>query len=91
MINFWIACRNPFPVKPFRMLWHREGKISTNKCWELQISRYSWNWFEIQIDLNWRQTDHAGPWIMVNLLGYQFDARIYDRRSWDDVNNCWNS
>lgn len=73
------------------MIWNKQGKISQNKFWELQISRYAWNWLEIQIDLNWRQTDHAGPWIMINILGWQFDARIYDHRHWDDQLNNWGS
>jgi hypothetical protein len=43
------------------------------------------------VDLNWRQTDHAGPWITLNLFGWTVDARIIDNRHWDDERNTWAS
>lgn len=89
MINFWIALRNPFPCKEFKNLWNVEGNLSTNKAWEIQLSQYAFNFFEIKIDLNWRQTDHAGPWIALNLFGLTLDLRIYDKRHWDDSTNSW--
>ena len=76
MINLWVALRNPFTVKPFRMVWNRQGRFTHNKRWELQISRYAWNWAEVQLDLNCRQTDHAGPKFMIGFLGWQFDALV---------------
>ena len=91
MINFWIAFRNPFRAKPFRMVWNKFGHFSPDKVWELQISRYAWNWLEVQLDLNWRQTDHAGPKIMLGLFGWQFDAWTYDRRQWDHASGTWKS
>lgn len=91
MINFWVAFRNPFPVRPFRAIrcWSRQ--ITTNKTVEFQISRYAWNWLELQVDLNWRQTDHAGPWLMIGVFGLQVDLRMYDHRHWDDQTNDWKS
>lgn len=89
MISFDIRFRNPWPARPFRTIWHRAWNLDTYKSFELQISRYAFNWLELQIDLNWRQTDHAGPWIMVNVFGWTVDARIYDIRHWDDITNTW--
>lgn len=91
MINFWVAFRNPFPVRPFRAIrcWSRQ--ITTNKTVEFQISRYAWNWLELQVDLNWRQIDHAGPWLMIGVFGLQVDLRMYDHRHWDDQTNDWKS
>ena len=89
MIELNFRLRNPWPTRPFRTLWHREWHISQNKSFELQFSHYAFNWIELQIDLNWRQTDHAGPWITINLFGWTIDARIYDRRHWNDVTNTW--
>ena len=89
MINFWVALRNPLPCRPFRMLWNRGGTITTHKGWELQLSYYAYNWFEAKLDLNWQGDSHAGPWLMINILGLQFDARIFDCRHWDHENNCW--
>lgn len=89
MINVWLALRNPFRVRPFRMLWNRGSMITKHKGWEFQLSYYAYNWLEVKIDLNWRGESHAGPWIMINILGVQFDARIFDSRHWDIENNCW--
>ena len=41
------------------------------------------------MDLNWRQTDHAGPWITVNVFGWTVDLRIVDSRHWNDETNTW--
>lgn len=89
MINFWLAFRNPLKCKDFENVANVGGWLSTNKHWELQYSRYAFNWLEIKLDLNWRQTDHAGPWLTINLFGHTLDARISDRRRWDDELDRW--
>jgi hypothetical protein len=89
MINLWVAVRNPFRCKEFRNLYNREWGLTKNKTLELQFSEYRFNILEFQLDLNWRQTDHAGPWLMINLFGYTMDLRMYDKRHWDDVSNDW--
>lgn len=89
MINIWIAFRNPFLVRPFRAVWLKEKSITQHKTMEVQISRYAFNWLELQLDLNWRGTDHAGPWFMIGLLGWQLDIRMYDRRHWNHETNSW--
>jgi hypothetical protein len=89
MISCWIALRNPFRAKDFRMLGIQEGSLTKHKRWEIQLSYYAFHWFEFKLDLNWRQTDHAGPWIELNILGLTLDARIYDTRQWSDETNNW--
>lgn len=89
MINIWIALRNPFRCKAFRPLWAIQKPLTKNKTFEMQISHYAFNWLELQLDLNWRQTDHAGPWLMINVFGYTIDIRLYDNRSWNDSTNSW--
>jgi hypothetical protein len=89
MIDFSIRLRNPFPCQPFRNLWNGVWRLSTHKFFELQFSRYAFNWVELSVDLNWRQTDHAGPWITVNLVGWTVDLRIVDNRHWNDETNAW--
>jgi hypothetical protein len=89
LINIWIALRNPFPVKPFRAVWLLEKPMTQNKTVEVQLSRYAFNWLELQVDLNWQGTDHAGPWFMFGLLGWQLDIRMYDRRPWNNETNNW--
>lgn len=89
MISFDIRFRNPWPCEAFRNIKCWTWSLSHNKTFELQLSRYAFNWLELQVDLNWRQTDHAGPWIMLNLFGWTVDIRIYDNRHWDDTTNTW--
>jgi hypothetical protein len=89
MINIWLAVRNPFKVQPFRAVWVRDRQLSQHKTVEIQISRYAFNWLELQLDLNWRGTDHAGPWFMIGLFGWQLDIRMYDRRHWNYETNSW--
>jgi hypothetical protein len=89
LINIWIALRNPFPVKPFRAVWLLEKPITQHKTVEVQLSRYAFNWLELQLDLNWQGTDHAGPWLMFGLLGWQLDIRMYDHRLWNSKTNNW--
>lgn len=89
MIDFGIRFRNPFPAKPFRNIWAGACQITKYKFVELQFSYYIWNWLELAVDLNWRQTDHAGPWITINLFGCTVDLRIFDIRHWNDESNNW--
>jgi hypothetical protein len=89
MIDVNLRFRNPFQCQPFRNVWNRGGHVFGHKYWELQFSRYAFNWFELRLDLNWRQTSHAGPWVTLNLFGFTVDARIVDSRHWDDSINDW--
>lgn len=89
MINFWIALRNPFKCRDFRNVYNIGAPITDNKYWEFQYSRYAFNWLEFKLDLNWRQTNHAGPWLTINVFGHTIDLRIWDRRDWDDSTYTW--
>jgi hypothetical protein len=89
MIDFGIRLRNPFPASPFRNIWAGAKQLTEHKFVELQFSYYRFNWFELAIDFNWRQTDHAGPWATINVFGYTVDLRIVDSRHWNDETNTW--
>lgn len=89
MIKLWVAIQNPFKCKPFKDYGCTTGPISEHKSWEVQFSRYAWNLFEFNLDLNWRGSDHAGPSIELNLFGYTVTAKIYDHRHWDDDTDDW--
>lgn len=89
MIDFGIRLRNPFACQPFRTVFCFAKQLTNHKFFELQFSRYAFNWFEVGVDLNWRQTDHAGPWLVLNLFGWTVDARITDSRHWNDETNTW--
>lgn len=89
MIDFGVRLRNPWPAKPFRNLWAGAKKLTKYKFVELQFSYYCFNWFELAVDLNWRQTDHAGPWVTINVFGWTADLRVVDSRHWNDETNTW--
>ena len=89
MIDFGLRLRNPWPANAFRNIWNGCRALTLNKNIELQFSYYAFNWFELAVDLNWRQQDHAGPWITLNIFGWTLDLRLYDRRHWDDTTNTW--
>ncbi len=89
MIDFGVRLRNPFPCQQFKNIWAGARKLTKHKFIELQFSYYIFNWFELAVDLNWRQTDHAGPWITVNVFGWTVDLRIADSRHWNDETNTW--
>jgi hypothetical protein len=89
MIDFGIRFRNPFRCSDFRAIWNKTSQLSQYKCFEIQLSHYAFNWFELAVDLNWRQTDHAGPWITVNIFGLTLDTRVHDSRHWNDNTGTW--
>ena len=89
MIKFWIALQNPFKCDEFKNHWDKTIPLTTNKTLELQVSHYAWNWFELNLDLNWQGSDHAGPKFEVNLFGYTTSIQIYDNRHWDHKAHDW--
>jgi len=70
-------------------LFVKSGKTRwPNKAWEIEAQNFGWGDL-LTFEFTWtRKTDHAGVSLKLGLLGYVFDARIYDTRHWDnDTNN----
>lgn len=95
MINFNINIRNLFrnlsmPSKFIDIL-NFNKQISTNKRFEIRLFRIKndANMFELNVDLNWKYRDCAGPSIDFQLFEFCFSIGIYDRRSWDHSANKW--
>ena len=64
--------------------------IAAHKTFELQISRFDPDRvIDIDLDLNWRGRDHAGPKLELSVLGYYFSVGIYDNRHWNHNENRW--
>lgn len=83
---------NPFYKKDVhgKDYFYQHWTISANKSAEIQISKFSRCYiFDCKIDLHWWGEDHAGPEIDLNIWGYMFNAKIYDRRHWDYENHRW--
>jgi hypothetical protein len=66
------------------------GEISENKAWEWQTEYLGWTTvFDIGLDLIPTGGDHAGVGISLTVLGFMVEAKIYDKRHWDEDNNTW--
>jgi hypothetical protein len=64
-------------------------QISENKHLEFETF-YSNNYlFQIEFKFLPYGEDHAGANLMLNLVGWEFEARFYDSRHWDYKNWCW--
>lgn len=86
-LNFSIA--NPFKHDSFKNYWERGFLITKHKCFDIGFYKYAWNLFEFQLDLRFQGSDHAGPSLEINILGYTARVGISDTRHWNSVQNCW--
>lgn len=90
MINSSFTISFPFvKEKKYRNLYNRNVKVSTNKFIELEFTKYNLNLFELEFSSAFRGYDHAGPYFTLGLFGYSFYVKLYDKRHWDYINNCW--
>ncbi len=89
MIYFRIALANPFKHNPFKDYWQKDIPVTKHKILEIGMYKYAWNLFEIDLDLRWQGSDHAGPSFEINLLGYTFRIGISDKRHWNSETNSW--
>lgn len=90
MINLHAHVYNPFSKRgrnEWDILFHRSGKISRWKAWELELSATSVI-VGASFLLNFR-TSHAGLNIMVGLFGFECSLDIYDSRHWNEETNDW--
>lgn len=68
----------------------KDIKLTKNKNFEIQISKFSnRDILDIGVDLRWQGSDHAGPELDINVLGYMFNVKIYDSRHWNYKEGRW--
>lgn len=94
MIFFRFMIDNPWhrpnKVRTGHDYYWKDIKISDNKNFEIQISRFpARNILDIGLDLRWRGSDHQGPELDINIFGYMFNIKIYDSRHWNHEKNRW--
>lgn len=89
LAKFHIVLRNPFDHNDFKNLWSRAWHPAKHKAVELQFVKYAYNFFELNIDINFKGEDHAGPRFELNLFGYTVMVSVYDTRHWDYETNDW--
>jgi len=93
MINFKFDIINPW-CKPsdtdMNNFYYTNIKLSENKNFEMQITKCNPDSiFEVEVNLVWWGSDHAGPSFDIELLGYCFNIQVYDRRHWNYETNDW--
>lgn len=85
-----ITIKNPFITKDlFRSILAKSGTISRNKAWEVEALHNACTLFKIELNIDWRGRDHAGPYLCVGLFGYEVGFKLYDTRHWDYKKNKW--
>jgi hypothetical protein len=89
MIDFRLSIKNPFKHSEWRDLYQGEWLITKNKVFEIGFFNYRYNLFEFHLDLNWFGSDHAGPELNLNILGYEVRIALHDTRHWNHEENKW--
>lgn len=88
MMQFKLSIETPF-IKPYwKNLGSRSFSLSKNKSLEVQATIWTTALFGIDIDWRSRQ-DHAGLFISLSFMMFEFYINVYDGRHWDHENNCW--
>jgi hypothetical protein len=90
--NFSLSLPSRWFTEFFANLYCKSGSFENwpKKHWEFEITQTSpADLFELEIDLDVKGRDHAGPSITMVLLGFSFAARIYDERHWHHEENRW--
>ena len=94
MIRLCCSVLNPFKFKGklFKKRFDlcKNWTLSKNKSFEVQIENFRLQYFfNFDIDLSWNGMDHAGPIIIIEILGVYFAAKFYDHRHWDYETGIW--
>lgn len=89
MIGIFLKLTNPFKHSPWRSIYQGSWIVSENKTLEVEVSRYAYYLFELNLDLSWRGKDHAGPEFGLNILGWDMRIALVDHRHWDGVTGWW--
>lgn len=64
--------------------WCQEWQVSENKTLEVQLTHWdNSRLFAITLDTHFWGTDHAGPEFTIEVLGWYFGIKLYDRRHWN--------
>jgi len=91
MIRTLFQIKNPFAKdRPCSFNWHKSGKLTKHKSWEMQIWKGSiYELFSFELDFGWRGSDHSGVTFSVSVLGFESTIKLYDNRHWDYKQGTW--
>jgi hypothetical protein len=96
MIYFRFKSLNPFwkrmPDFPKKDYLYKQAKLTKNKSFEIQSFRVDPYYLcDLTLDLHWWGSNHAGPELEINIWGFVFYVKIYDRRRCDLESHMWES
>jgi len=91
MIRFSFKIRNPWSHDlPHKDYFYKHKTLSKNKSFEVQIFKSSsYDLFSVNLNLDWRGEDHAGPEFYISFWKYNAIIKIYDHRHWDYETGNW--
>lgn len=89
MISLNFSIKNPWATSKFNNLFSYTSQLSDHKFWEVEIYREPYRLIGIDINLQWRGIDHAGPELELSLFTYTLTMKIYDNRHWNSTENKW--
>lgn len=64
-------------------------QLSEHKHLEFEMFYSNHHLFSFEFQIKPIKQDHAGGKILLNVLGWEAEIRVYDNRHWDYQNNCW--
>ena len=88
-MNLTLHIKNPWYKENFKNLFNWNKQVSKNKVVEIEFIRYSYDLMSLEVNLAWKGSDHAGPYIEIGLLGYTGSIKLYDIRHWDYDKKDW--
>lgn len=89
MIKFEFVLSNPWSSEKFTDKWNHTFNLFKHKYLELQLYKYTPDWFGVRLNTLWRSRHHAGPELELILLRYTLVIKVYDSRHWDYENRTW--
>ena len=89
MLSLNLHLRNPWSTENFKNLFNWTKLLTKHKALEIELTRYSYDAFELYLNTNFAGCDHAGPCLKIAILGYAGSIKLYDTRHWDYENKRW--
>lgn len=93
MIMFYFGFDISWPYKINKKIidiLYKDYSISKNKAIEIQLSKFGNSFTIIGFDFGLHPyQSHGGLRISIDLLGYSFIIKIYDKRHWDYETGTW--
>lgn len=93
MIDLWFNIANPWAKdtgEAYHDFYVKTVKLTQNKLFEIQIAKTNLpKILCLCVSTTLTGEDHAGPEFNIEVFGYYFGVKIYDRRHWDYETNSW--